>query len=54
MTMQRFIRNHRAEIDQHIKSACPNCGRLNNEEREDWIMNDESLYNWARSEGVKI
>jgi len=28
--------------------------RLNNEERRQWILNDEGLYNWARSEGVKI
>ena len=27
---------------------------LNNEERRLWILNDESLFNWARSEGVRI
>ena len=27
---------------------------LNDIERRDWIMNDESLYNWARREGVRI
>jgi hypothetical protein len=25
---------------------------LDNDERELWIANDESLYNWARSEGA--
>lgn len=29
-------------------------GRLNNDDRRQWILNDEGLYNWARSEGVKI
>lgn len=26
----------------------------NDRERQDWIMNDESLYNWARSCGVPV
>ena len=25
-----------------------------NEDRADWIANDESLYLWAKSEGVKV
>ena len=28
--------------------------RINDEERRQWIMSDEGLYRWARSEGVKI
>lgn len=24
------------------------------DERRQWILNDEGLYNWARSEGVRI
>jgi hypothetical protein len=27
---------------------------LNNEDRRQWIANDEGLYNWARSEGVSV
>lgn len=27
---------------------------FNDEERREWILNDEGLYNWARSEGVRI
>lgn len=27
---------------------------LNDSERRQWILNDEGLYNWARSEGVRI
>ncbi len=26
----------------------------NDEERETWIVNDEGLYSWARSEGVPV
>ena len=34
MTMQRFIRNHRAEIDQSVKAAY-NYKPRNDEEREE-------------------
>lgn len=29
-------------------------GPRNDNDREDWILNDESLRRWARSEGVPI
>lgn len=53
MTMQNFIKENRAEIDECIKSVVPNC-RLNDNERRMWILNDEGLYNWARSNRVNI
>lgn len=53
MTMRQFIREHRAEIDEAIRRACPNVGTLNDADRQLWILNDEGLYNWARSQGVK-
>ena len=28
--------------------------RLNDAERRAWVLNDEGLYRWARSEGVRI
>ena len=28
--------------------------RINDADRRSWIANNEALYNWARSEGVKI
>lgn len=28
--------------------------KLDDAERRLWILNDEGLYNWARSEGVRI
>ena len=54
MSKKEFIRKNRKEIDAIIRSCCSNLGRLNDKDREDWIMNDESLYNWARREGVKV
>lgn len=51
--MRKFIRENRKAIDEYIKSICPNC-RLNDDERKGWILNDEYLYNWARSSGVNI
>lgn len=28
--------------------------KLSDEDRRQWVLNDEGLYNWARSEGVRI
>jgi hypothetical protein len=53
MTLREFIRTHRTEIDEAIKRVCSNC-RLNDDERLQWVLNDEGLYQWARSEGVRI
>lgn len=55
MTMQQFIEDNRGELDRLIRSALgrPNFG-LDDDDREQWIANDESLYDWARSEGVSV
>ena len=53
MTMREFIRCNRADLDAAIHRVCPNL-RLNDAERRQWILNDEGLYLWARSEGVRI
>lgn len=54
MTIEQFISRFRRLIDQHIGNVCPNCGPLDNDEREDWIANDEYLYSWALAEGVDV
>ena len=56
MTLKQFIKEHRTELDACIAKALgedrnPNA---NDAERRLWILNDEGLYWWARSEGVKI
>lgn len=53
MTLRQFIRKNRAEIDAHIRAACSNLGTLNDDDRAQWIANDETLYNRARADGVR-
>ena len=54
MTLHAFIKANRVELDAAIRRVCPNIKPLNDEERRLWILNDEGLYLWARSEGVRI
>ncbi len=49
--LRKFIRENRAEIDAYIHSIAPGIS-LNDADRAEWITNDESLYNWARSAGA--
>jgi hypothetical protein len=53
MTMRDFIKQNKEEIDSAIHSVVPDY-RLNDTDRRQWINNDEGLYRWARSEGVRI
>jgi len=60
VTLRNFVRAHRAEIDTHIH-ICVSRGsgmnitpRLNDHDRECWVLNDESLYLWAKSLGVRL
>jgi hypothetical protein len=66
-SLTQFIRENRADIDNIINRALyrydGNGGRgtiptpapkRNDEERRQWILNDEGLYDWARSTGVRI
>jgi len=48
-----FIRENRVELDECIHRVVPGY-QLNDSERRQWILNDERLYRWARSEGVRI
>jgi len=53
--MRDFIKENREEIDQSIKRVSGVSGlRLNDKDRQEWIANDEGLYNWAMSEGVNV
>ena len=56
MTLKEFIRENRDILDDCIARALgqDTNPRANDTERRLWILNDEGLYNWARSEGVRI
>jgi len=53
MTLTQFIKNNRREIVEAIKSYY-DYEATSIEELKEWVNNDEGLYRWARSEGVKI
>jgi len=50
---REWIKANRAEIDDAIRRVVPGI-RLNDKDRECWLLNDEGLYDWARSEGVSL
>jgi hypothetical protein len=57
MEIQEFINKNWKEIEQAIRVQAghnDNTYFMDNDEMELWILNDESLYNWARSEGVDV
>lgn len=62
MSIKQFIKTNRRDIDCHIVGVLTgqtpdndtNVVGFNDEERRLWVLNDEGLYNWARSEGVEI
>jgi len=51
MTLDKFLRKHKREIDQTIR-AQGGRGVLDNAERRLWVLNDEGLYLWARGLGA--
>jgi hypothetical protein len=51
-TVREFIKTYKEELIRHIKAECPTCGTTY-DVIEDWISNDEDLYRWALSSGVK-
>jgi hypothetical protein len=54
-SIRDFIRENREQLDGIIRRhGQGNIDSLNDEERRLWILNDEDLYRWARSEGVRI
>lgn len=52
-TLKSWIAAHRKELDEAIQRACPGAKR-NDDERRLWVLNDEGLYKWAKSEGVNL
>ena len=67
MTLREWIKTNRSEIDNCINAALYRYDgrggrgtipqptpKRNDDERRQWILNDEGLYNWARSEAKGI
>ncbi len=56
MTLKEFIKTERKALDIEIskKLGVFPYKTFNDNERRNWILNDEGLYRWARSEGVQI
>ena len=52
-SMRAFVREHRALIDSVAASVSGARERLNDEDREEWVLNDQGLYVMAQSEGVE-
>ena len=55
MTLRDFLKKHRTTISNMVAAHYgENCRPTNDDDRIEWLNNDESLYNWARSEGVSL
>lgn len=60
--LDRCITRHLCHVPRTASCSCPRSGTehdhepetLNDAERRQWVLNDEGLYQWARSEGVNI
>lgn len=53
MTMRQFLKAYRLAIEQVAKeNQAPR--PTNDEEREEWILNDEGLYQAAMRAGVEV
>lgn len=53
MTINQYLKGHRAELHRMIDVVCPNHPKTDQELRL-WILNDEGLYNYVKSEGVRL
>lgn len=55
-SLSQFIRENRQELDRLIARAVGQDKNPypNDRERRQWVLNDEGLYQWAKSEGVRI
>ena len=55
MRMREFIKQNRDELKRLIRAYLGQSDfKLTTDDLEQWIANDEGLYNWARSEGVRV
>ena len=54
-SMKDFINRHRYDLVEMICTRIQQeAAMLDDEEIEDWVFNDEYMYEWAISEGVDV
>lgn len=53
MKLSEFVKQNKEEIDAVIKQIVPNV-KLTSAERQQWVMNHEGLYEWAKREKVRV
>jgi hypothetical protein len=55
MTLEEYVAKNRKTLDRYILGLVPNLDPevLDDDAREDWIANDECLYNEALAAGVE-
>lgn len=54
ISLRNFIEANRVEIDERIDTILGKKVKRNDSERRSWIMNEETLYDWAVANGVEI
>ena len=50
MKLRDFVKENREELTKAVLELCSNC-KTTLADLEDWVRNDQGLYNWARSSG---
>jgi len=57
MTLSEFVEDNASEIDQvilgYLTPAQFESQNIDDDDREDWVLNDEGLYTWAVDAGVE-
>lgn len=54
MSKREWLKQNRAELNRIIHAKLGDNRSLNDDDRWEWVMNDEGLYNWARRDGVNV
>lgn len=55
MNLTTWVTKHRHTIDECVRDFTGrDDGPANDDEREDWVLNDEYLYNLALDDGVNL
>lgn len=57
MTLKEYVKQNRQQLRSTVRQRCPNNRYLGTDdellELEDWVMNEEDLYQQALIEGVE-